>query len=215
MEIKLYNINQMANERKLKIGDIYYLLHGQSTWESESNLSYLNSSVVKNYLHSISKKVNKIKECDKDISDNFDSDGKGRIMSADTIKQECSIDFIKRRHQVNMFCDIVSHLLHDDTVDATNRHTSSSKNLDLTQSKQNSICCNVPNTTYTSKGTLKKHQLSHSGKKKFTHIKKKYTHINHEYDVDQSSIGNHLGAYYKNDVRHLMKENILDTKHQL
>ena len=115
----------MLNEEKCKKGVIYYLLHGSNTWESESNLSYLNSSVVKNYHCANSKVLKKTEEWGKHMNQKFDIDDREMIISADNIKQECFGD---------LFCNIVHRLLQDDTVDTTKTHVCSDERLKLAHS---------------------------------------------------------------------------------
>ena len=111
MEIEKYKITWMLNEEKHEHGDIYYLLHGSITWESENNLSSLNSSLVKNYICSNSKKMKKNEERDKHMHQRFDIDDRERIISADNIKEECFVDQNDERYPAHtgdkhFTCDI-------------------------------------------------------------------------------------------------------------
>ena len=92
MEIEKYKMTQMLKEETQKNGDIYYLLCGCNTWESQNNLSSLNSSIVTNYICSNWKKIRKTVECDKNMHESFNMNCRERIISADNIKQERTVD---------------------------------------------------------------------------------------------------------------------------
>ena len=165
MEIE--KINQMMNEGKPRNAGSYYLLDFSNTWELEHNLSSLDSAAVNNYVCSNRKMIIKIKDCVKDMHQKLHIDRKESIASADNIKQECFVDRKNGKDYGGMFCNVMSRLLHDDTVDAK-RCISSNKNMKLTQSNKMSLFCNVCVKKYSSKNSLKKHQLIHTGDKPFT-----------------------------------------------
>ena len=91
-------------------------------------------------------KIEKVtEEFDKQMHQKVDVDARERILSPDNIKQECLDDPSNGRYQVNMFCNIVAHLLQDDIVDATKRHVYSGKDLKLAPSDDidKPFTCNI------------------------------------------------------------------------
>ena len=101
MEIEKYKITRMLKEETQKNGDIYYLLCSYNTWESQNNLSSLNSPIVENYICSNWKKLRRTVESDKSMHQRFDMNDRERIISADNIKQGRIVDTDNGRYRTH------------------------------------------------------------------------------------------------------------------
>ena len=169
MENEKCKISQLLNLENHENGEIYYLLNSYNFWESEYNLSSVNSLVVKNVLHSNLKKVNKIKNLNKGIHQNFDFNSRDINSAGDIVKEEDLADHNNGRYHADIFCNIVSSLLHDDTVDATNMLDFTDENLKLADSHKSHkhFTCNICNMRFAETSNLKEHQLTHTDDKPF------------------------------------------------
>ena len=159
MEIEKYKIIQMLNEEEDKNGDIYYLLYASNGWESEKKLSSLNSSLVKNYLSSNSKALNKTEEWYKHMGKNFDIDERKSTISADNIKEDPNNEYVKITCSDEI--DLSSHL-----CDKKFSSNSDWKGHQLAPTDKH-FTCSICDQRFAHSSALKRHQVTHTGDKPF------------------------------------------------
>ena len=110
-------------------------------------------------------KINKkTEEWDKHVHKKFDIDERESIISADNIKEECFVEPNNGRYQANKFCNILSRLLQDDTVDATKSDISCDESEKLIHSDKINLSSDVRDKKSSSNNNGKKHNLTRTDK---------------------------------------------------